>query len=161
VQSHLRRVEGQIEQLGALRARLSRLLAALGGDAPTTKEFLDALEAMSMFERYYTPEQLQQLEHRREQLGEDAIRQVEQEWKDLYAQVRRHREQGTDPSDPAVQRLVTRSGELIRIFTGGDPGIAAGLQRMYETEGPRTASRGVADPEDLAYLERAWASRSS
>ena len=36
-----------------------------------------------------------------------------------------------------MQRLVARSGELIRMFTGGDPGIAAGLQRMYETEGQR------------------------
>ena len=160
MQRHLHRVEGQIEQLGALRARLSRLLAALDGGAATTQDFLDALEAMSMFEKYYTPEQLQQLEQRREQLGEDTIKQVEQEWKDLYAEVRRHREQGTDPEDPAVQRLVTRSGELIQMFTGGDPGIAAGLKRMYETEGPQRASRGVADPEDLAYLERARASRS-
>ena len=96
VQSHLRRVEDQIEQLGALRARLSRLLAG----APTTQDFLDALEAMSMFEKYYTPEQLQQLAQRREQLGEDTITQVEQEWKDLYAEVRRHRELGTDPKDP-------------------------------------------------------------
>ena len=59
-----------------------------------------------------------------------------------------------------MQRLVTRSGELIQMFTGGDPGIAAGLKRMYEAEGPQRASRGVADPEDLAYLERARASRS-
>jgi hypothetical protein len=114
---------------------------------------------MSMFERYYTPEQLEQLEQRRLALGEDEIRAVEQEWKDLYAQVRAHREGGTDPADPEVQKLVTRSGELIRMFTGGDPGIEAGLKRMYEQEGPARASRGVADPADLEYLETARASR--
>jgi hypothetical protein len=58
-----------------------------------------------------------------------------------------------------VQALVRRSGELIRQFTGGDPGIAASLKRMYEEEGPERASRGVADPQDLAYLERARAER--
>jgi hypothetical protein len=30
---------------------------------------------------------------------------------------------------------------------------------MYEEEGPERASRGVADPQDLAYLERARAAR--
>jgi MerR family transcriptional regulator, thiopeptide resistance regulator len=60
---------------------------------------------MSMFEKYYTPEQLQQLEERRQQLGDETIKQV-------------------------------------------------------ESEGPQRASRGVADPEDLAYLERARATRS-
>jgi len=113
-----------------------------------------------MFEKYYTPEQLQQLEERRRNLGDDEIRRVEAEWKELYAQVREHRTKGTDPSDPAVQALVTRSGELIQMFTGGDPGIAASLKRMYEQEGPQRASRGFADPEDMAYLERARATRS-
>ena len=157
VRRHLSRVEHQLEALAALRTRLSRLLGALDGGEESTQWFLDALEAMSMFEKYYTPEQLEQLEQRRQTLGEDAIKAVEQEWKDLYAQVRAHREAGTDPADPDVQRLVRRSGELIRMFTGGDPGIEAGLKRMYEQEGPARASRGVADPADLEYLDRARA----
>jgi DNA-binding transcriptional MerR regulator len=160
VRRHLDRVEQQLGSLGALRTRLSRLLAALDGGEESTQRFLDAMEAMSMFEKYYTPEQLAQLEQRRQDLGEDAIEAVETEWKELYAQVRAHREAGTDPAEPAVQRLVTRSGELIRMFTGGDPGIAASLRRMYETEGPQRASRGMAAPEDLEYLERARATRS-
>lgn len=157
VRRHLSRVEHQLDALAALRTRLSRLLGALDGGEESTRWFLDALEAMSMFEKYYTPEQLEQLEQRRQALGEDAIKSVEQDWKDLYAEVRAHREGGTDPADPAVQALVRRSGELIRMFTGGDPGIEAGLKRMYEQEGPARASRGVADPADLEYLERARA----
>ena len=154
VQRHLERVEQQLTALATLRARLRRLLDA---GPHSTQRFLDALEAMSMFEKYYTPEQLEQLEQRRQALGADAIKAVEQEWRDLYAQVRAHREGGTDPADPAVQALVRRSGELIRMFTGGDPGIEAGLKRMYEQEGPARASRGVADPADLEYLDRARA----
>jgi MerR family transcriptional regulator, thiopeptide resistance regulator len=160
VRRHLERVEQQLGALGALRSRLTRLLDALDGDGEPAPRFLEALEAMSMFERYYTPEQLAQLERRRAAMGDDAIKRVEDEWKELYAAVRAHREAGTDPADPAVQALVTRSGELIRMFTGGDPGIEASLRRMYEEEGPERASRGVADPADLEYLERARASRS-
>jgi DNA-binding transcriptional MerR regulator len=158
VRRHLSRVEQQLGALTALRTRLSRLLGAVeGGGEDSTRWFLDALEAMSMFEKYYTPEQLAQLEERRQTLGEDAIKAVEDEWRELYTCVRAHRESGTDPADPDVQKLVRRSGELIRMFTGGDPGIEAGLQRMYEQEGPARASRGVADPADLEYLERARA----
>jgi DNA-binding transcriptional MerR regulator len=156
VRRHLGRVEQQLRALTTLKARLTRLLDG-GHD---TERLLEALEAMSMFEKYYTPEQLAQLEERRQLLGEDAIKQGEQDWRDLYAQVRQHREAGTDPADPEVQKLVERSSELIRMFTGGDPGIEAGLKRMYETEGPARASRNFADPADMAYLEKARASRS-
>jgi DNA-binding transcriptional MerR regulator len=155
VRRHLETVERQTRALQALRTRLTRLLAALEAGRGTSDEILEALEAMSMFEKYYTPEQLQQLERRRQALGEDEIKRVEQEWKDLYAQVREHREQGTDPSDPAVQALVRRSGELIQMFTGGDPAIAASLQRMYEQEGPERASRGAMSAETAEYARRA------
>jgi DNA-binding transcriptional MerR regulator len=160
VRRHLERVEQQLGALRALRSKLTRLLGALGGDGEPAPRILEALEAMSMFEKYYTPEQLEQLEERRLAMGDDAIKAAEAEWRQLYAQVREHREAGTDPADPAVQALVTRSGELIRMFTGGDPAIEAGLKRMYEQEGPQRASRGVAEPADLEYLERARATRS-
>jgi MerR family transcriptional regulator, thiopeptide resistance regulator len=152
---HLERVEHELEQSRRLRSLLQRILDA--DTEASSHDYMEAIEAMTMFEKYYTPEQLEQLEQRRQALGEDAIKAVEQEWKDLYAEVRAHREGGTDPGDPAVQALVRRSGELIRMFTGGDPGIEAGLKRMYEQEGPARASRGVADPADLEYLERARA----
>jgi MerR family transcriptional regulator, thiopeptide resistance regulator len=59
VRRHLARVEQQIDGLADLRTRLSRLLAAVDGGEESTQWFLDALEAMSMFEKYYTPAQLQ------------------------------------------------------------------------------------------------------
>src|SRR3954466_7951411 len=108
VRRHLARVEQQLGALTALRTRLSRLLGALDGGEESAHWFLDALEAMSMFEKYYTPEQLEQLERRRAAMGDEAVKAVEDEWRELYAQVRAHREAGTDPGDPAVQALVRR-----------------------------------------------------
>ena len=154
VRRHLGRVEQQLGALEELRLRLTQLLAALDGGEESTQRFLDALEAMSMAEKYYTPEQLQQLEERRQTLGEDAIKQVEQEWADLYARLRELREAGVDPGDPEPQALGRRAGELIEMFTGGDPGIRASLQRMYEQEGPEKASRGMGSPEDFELHER-------
>lgn len=71
VRRHLDRVEQQLSAIEALRLRLTRLLAALDGDGASTAQFLDAMEAMTMFEKYYTPDQLQQLEKRRLEFGED------------------------------------------------------------------------------------------
>jgi DNA-binding transcriptional MerR regulator len=159
VRRHLGRVERQLGALEALRLRLTRLLAAVDGGEQSTERFLEALEAMSMFEKYYTPEQLAQLERRREELGEDAIKSVEREWAELFAQLREHRQRGTDPGDSAVQALSRRASELVEMFTGGDPGIRDSLQRMYEQEGPR-AARGMADADDIAYLNAARAARS-
>jgi DNA-binding transcriptional MerR regulator len=153
VRRHLARVEQQIDALTALKTRLMRLLD--GG-----QDFLEILEAMSMFEKYYTQEQLAQLEQRKRDLGDDAIKASEDAWRDLFSTLREHRLKGTDPADPAVQELSRRAGELIHMFTGGDPAIEASLQRMYQTEGPEKASRGMASREDLEYLEKARLSRS-
>jgi DNA-binding transcriptional MerR regulator len=159
VRRHLDRVEQQLGALERLRLRLTRLLAAVDGDGASTDQFLDAMGAMTMFEKYYTPEQLEQLERRRSEFGDERIKQVEQEWADLYARLRELREAGVDPADPEPQALGRRAGELISMFTGGDPGIAASLQRMYEQEGPEKASRGMGDPEDFEYMNAIRAAR--
>jgi DNA-binding transcriptional MerR regulator len=152
VRRHLGRVEQQLGALEELRLRLTRLLASFDGGEVDTRRFLDAMEAMTMVERYYTPEQLRQLEQRRQELGEEQILQVQQEWTDLYARLRGLREAGVDPAAEEPQALGRRAGELITMFTGGDPGIASSLQRMYEEEGPEKASRGMGSREDLEYM---------
>jgi MerR family transcriptional regulator, thiopeptide resistance regulator len=152
VRRHLGRVEQQLGALEELRLRLTRILASFDGGEVDTQRFLDAMEAMTMVEKYYTPEQLQQLAERRQELGEDKIQAVQQEWADLYARLRELREAGVDPADEEPQALGRRAGELIAMFTGGDPGISASLQRMYEEEGPEKASRGMGSPEDFEYM---------
>src|SRR5918999_5259827 len=152
VRRHLDRVERQLGALEELRLRLTRLLDALDGDEAPTAQFLDAMEAMTMIEKYYTPEQLQQLEQRRNELGEDAIKAVEQEWPEIYAKLRQLREAGVDPAAPEAQAVGDRASELIQMFTGGDQGIAESLRRMYEQEDPQKLTRGMGSPEDMDYM---------
>jgi MerR family transcriptional regulator, thiopeptide resistance regulator len=160
VRRHLGRVEQQLGALERLRLRLTRLLAALdGGDVPTDR-FLDAMEAMTMFEKYYTPEQLEQLEQRRSELGEDAVKAVEQEWQEIFAKLRELRAAGVDPAAPEAQAVGDRARELIEMFTGGDPGITASLQRMYAQESPGKLTRGMGSPEDVAYMGAIRTARS-
>jgi len=153
---HLARLDEQVRLAEQLRARLTRILDLLDGTAePSGAVFIEAIEVMTRMERYYTPEQLEQLEPRRQALGPETIERVEQEWAELFAELERHRLAGADPATPEVQALSRRSEELIEMFTGGDPGIRASLKRMYDEEGPEQASRGMAGPELFEYLRRA------
>jgi MerR family transcriptional regulator, thiopeptide resistance regulator len=72
----------------------------------------------------------------------------------LLADVRTAMDEGVDPADPRAQALGARSEALIEAFTGGDTEIRASLQRMYEQEGAEAASRGMVDPEVMAYGAR-------
>ena len=156
VDDHLRRLEAQIAQEQQLLDKLRRLRQRLDAD-----DFLTTIEELTMRERYYTPEQLDQLEQRRQRLGEDAIKDVEREWSEIFATLKQEMDDGTDPADPRLRPIGDRSRELIEMFTGGDPGIQASLKRMYETEGSEKASRGMADPAVFAYLAQVRAAGDS
>src|SRR3954454_16117534 len=141
VRAHLARVEEGLAAQVTLRDRLVRSLDALPADAePSIDQLIDTIEVMTMHERYYTPEQLEQLSQRADALGEDGMRKAEQDWADLLAEIDAERAKGTDPGDPRMQELAGRWQALIERFTGGDPEIAASLKQMYESEGPERAS---------------------
>jgi MerR family transcriptional regulator, thiopeptide resistance regulator len=156
VDDHLRRLEAQIAQEQQLLDKLRTLRQRLDAD-----DFLTTIEEITMRERYYTPQQLDQLEQRRQTLGEDAIKDVEREWGEIFATLKQEMEAGTDPADPRLRPIGDRSRVLIEMFTGGDPGIQAGLKNMYDTEGPEKASRGMADPAVFAYLAQVRAAGDS
>ena len=150
-------VRGQISMLSTMERRLEnvekRMSAA--GDNVSIDDVLGALETIAMIERYYTEEQLQQLEQRRKDLGEDTIKSVEQEWPQLIAKVRDAMSRGLDPKSAEVKPLLKRWQELVEMFTGGDPGIAASLKKMYANE-PSVQQRSNLDGDLMAYVQKGW-----
>ena len=154
---HLAHLRGLI----AAQQRLLRHLEALAAhpEAVSVDTLTQTIKEIIMHEKYYTQEQLDALAARREALGDEAIRKVEQEWATLIAAVRAEMERGTDPAAASVQRLADQWQALIEAFTGGDPGIRQSLDRMYEQEGPEQASRGMVDTEVMAYMQKVLAAR--
>lgn len=147
--AHLReRIELQRKLCRRLETVAERLRSA---ETVSVEEFLETLEAMTMFEKYFIDEQTEKIEERGRQLGQDKIRAVEAEWPRLIAEVRAEMEKGTDPASETVQRLARRWVELVREFTGGDPGIAASLSTMYRQE-PEVQSRTGLDPRLFEYI---------
>jgi DNA-binding transcriptional MerR regulator len=156
VAAQLERVERDIEIQRDLRRRLEQVLAAVDrGDAPSADQMIDTIEVMTMTDSYFTPDQRAALEERREELGTDGMERAQRDWAELIAAAQAERDAGSNPSDPRVQELARRWQALIEQFTGGDPGIRANLERMYGEEGPQKASRGMVDPELMAYMREA------
>lgn len=160
LEMHLEQLAERIAAEEALRRRLGAVVAHLRKGAEVTlEEILDTLEATTMYEKYYTPEQLERLRQRREALGEERIQEVEAEWGRIFATVRDAMEAGTDPASADMRAVGRRARELVEAFTGGDPGIRASLDSMYRQEGPAPAVRhgAPADPELWSYLGRVMA----
>jgi MerR family transcriptional regulator, thiopeptide resistance regulator len=137
IQLHITRLREQIESSQKLLHRLE-MLATNSQSSLDIDTLIQTIEAMTMFEKYYTPEQLETLKQRRESLGEERIQQVENEWERLI-----------------VQKIARRWQELIAEFTGKNPGIEQSLNNMYQQEGVETASQGMGDTALWEYMGRA------
>ena len=156
VRLHAARLREQI----ALQQRLCECLDGLAqiferAGEVSAEQFLQTIEVMSMIENYYTPEQLEQLAKRREQVGEGYVRQGEADWAELFTRLKAEMDAGTDPADARVQALVKRQHELVSAFTGGDAGIAASLKKMWTEQGETLATQFGYDPRVMEYLARA------
>jgi len=160
VEAHLHRSRELLDEQAGLVARLEHLHATLLAGNDEIQTLFDTMETMAMIEKYYTKEQLAQLEQRRQQIGDEAIRKVELEWQDLFAAIKAEMDAGAPPDAPAVQKYARRAAELIGMFTGGDPGIEASLARMYTQEPVEKIHPGF-DPALFAYLQKAMAALHS
>lgn len=154
---HAAQLERRMASERALLARVENLVKRLsGGGDVSMEEILDTMEAMTMHEKYYTPEQLEQLRKRGEAIGEEKIREAEAEWLRIFEACARAHEAGEDPASPEMLAVGRKALGLIEAFTGGDPGIRSSLETMYREEGtaPATQHGFPGDPEVWSYLSR-------
>ena len=139
VQLHLCQLKERIEMQRRLCDLLERVAARLGsGEEVSSGEFvgtvMEVIKMSESVEKYYTAEQLEYLEGRRREIGEEGIRQADAEWSELVERVRAEMEAGTDPSSERVQALARCWMGLVNEFTGGDPGIERSVGNMWQQE---------------------------
>lgn len=135
VREHLAHTRRRAQELSVLVDRLGSLADTLDrmGD-PTPEMFLQTIEAMTMFEKYYTPEQLVQLQERAKTIGQAALEEAPKKWEILFADVAAAMAAGVPPTDSRAHDLARRWLDLVSAFTGGDPGTFQSLQNMYQKE---------------------------
>lgn len=152
---HIGRLREEIARKTRLLDRLERMAARLEADeGVSAEEFLETLEAMTMFEKYFTAEQLERIRQQRERVGAARIKEAEAEWPALIAEVKAEMEKGTDPLSEPVLALARRWKGLVEEFTGGDEGIASGVRELYRNE-PSAREWAGFDPAVWEYIGRA------
>jgi DNA-binding transcriptional MerR regulator len=158
LERHLAYLRAQIALQQQLAHRLEGLAAHLdhtGG--ASVEDLLQLIHLTTTMEKYYTPEQLEYLDKRRAEVGEDRIRAVEREWAALFAEAARHQEAGLDPAGPEMQALARRAEGLIGEFTGGEAGIRQSLTNAVKSDAQAMYAAWGVDPALGAYYSRAMA----
>jgi MerR family transcriptional regulator, thiopeptide resistance regulator len=163
IQTHRAKLREQIQlqqQLVRLLDGIAATLQASGnvsiGDVIQTIEVTKMVE--DLFNQYYTPEQREFLDRRKEMLGDDAIARSQNDWQDLFAAVREAMNDGIDPTDERVLTLAKRWYELVEGFTGGDSSILPSLNHLVRSEYATMQQQfGFPEPELCEYIGKAQA----
>lgn len=135
----------------ALERRLAEVEQELAAGAHLRSRLRIAIEEITVIE--------QKLARRREAVGVERIKQVEQEWGRLFAELEEHRAQGTDPSDPAVRALAERGDALFAEFHGGDAELVAHASKAWEEGDAADVSRGMVSADLWSYYGAVQAAR--
>jgi DNA-binding transcriptional MerR regulator len=142
--------------------KVERVLAST--DEPDWEMFAEIIEVinmqhdMSWTDKYYSEEAKQTIAERARTVPRDAIEQAEREWPLLIKEV--EASLGEDPASEKAQSLAERWVNLVRGFTGGDPEIQSGLNKMYadKQNWPATMPKPFSD-EVQAFIQKAIAIR--
>jgi DNA-binding transcriptional MerR regulator len=159
---YLARLREQIELQRKLCERLEGIAALFrtAGEV-SAEEFLQTIEVMTMFDKMYTPEQMEKFQELGKQVGPDEIRAIEEAWTALLAEVRA--KNNLDPASPEAQDLGQRWGELLERTMRpyqAFPELSQAIGENYKQgrfEGFMLAPQAA----DFAFIERVKAARKN
>lgn len=129
--------------------------------AVSADDLLHLIRLTTMFEKHFTPDQLDQLKARAEEIGQTHIHDVQDGWTTLFAEIDGLRLAGTPPDAPDVQALMAKAKGYIAEFTGGDAGLTSSLnQAVAANRDEMYTAWGIA-PELGAYYDAAMRASSA
>lgn len=133
-----------------LRERLTLLQAQhSAGEAPDLADWLNTLELMTMYEKYFSPEELKALPFY------SASPEDKQEWKAMVEEAHTLITQGVPPEDARAQDLATRWMLRLERDTAAHPVLFAKLNTMHANERGLQEQSGIT-PATIDYIVRAF-----
>ncbi|GLU32302.1 MerR family transcriptional regulator [Trinickia caryophylli] len=131
-------LDRQIDQASRLRDRLVHLHGTLlDGGEPELTDWLATLELMTMYDKYFSEDELARLPMYRN------AQTPPQEWTELVAQVRALMQSGVPAESEKARELAVRWMTLLVRDTNGDPRLLAKLNLMHEKEPSLQAHMGI------------------
>jgi DNA-binding transcriptional MerR regulator len=105
--------------------------------APGWETFAKIIEVINMqsnmdwTKKYYSEEAQREIKKRAATIPREVIEQGQRDWATLIGEVQAAVAAGEDPASEKSQALAARWSDLIKGFTGDNPEIQKGLNRMY------------------------------
>ena len=90
--------------------------------------------SMDWTKKYYSREAQAKVEERKKLWTPELQARVTQQWQELVAEIEAAIADGEDPAGSKAQALARRWSELVRGFTGGDPEIQKGVNKLYSDQ---------------------------
>jgi MerR family transcriptional regulator, thiopeptide resistance regulator len=94
-------------------------------------EVINMEQNMDWTRKYYSESAQAQIEERKSLWSPELQERVTRDWNELTKDIEAAIADGVSPADERAQALAARWNGLIEEFTGGDPEIQAGLNKMY------------------------------
>lgn len=94
-------------------------------------EVINMQNNMDWSKKYYSDEAQREIEKRAETIAPEVIEQAQRDWPKLIKEVEAAVAAKEDPASEKAQALAARWSELVKGFTGGNPEIQKGLNKMY------------------------------
>lgn len=118
----------------AIQAIASAEAAFANGGTPDTSLLTNIIEVIEMQnqnwgDQYYSPEAQSKIKERAANFTPEMQSQAEAAWRELFRDV--EAALGEDPASPKAQALGKRWKDMVGQFTGGDPQVAQGLNKLY------------------------------
>ncbi|SHH05999.1 MerR family transcriptional regulator [Massilia sp. CF038] len=141
-------LDTQLQQTAQLREQLQRLHSQVtAGTQPDLAEWLTTLELMTMYDQYFTKEELAELPF----LAPDT--KAAKEWSELVQRVKTA--MGKGPATPAAQALAMEWMAKLEWDTRGNADIAVRLTDIQMREQAVIDQNGI-DAEVLAFIREAY-----
>lgn len=138
-------LERQIDDAGRMRGQLLLVHRQLSnGDTPELATWLTTLEQMTMYDKYFSKAQLQQLP-----LYQNDAAQAE--WQQLVAQVSALMASGVAPGAEAARQGALRWMTLLERDTAGNPDLLSQLDKMHDNEPSVQRESGIS-PQLKGYV---------
>lgn len=150
----------QLEQaIATIAAAEQSVRSATGPDWTLFRHVIQEIEMQNEADwtkRYYSPEAQEKIEQRKGMWSPAMQEEVTKQWNALFADIEASLDE--DPASPKAQALAARWRELVSGFTGGDPEIQKGLNKLWQDQQnwpmPQRESYGI-KPDIQEFITKA------
>jgi len=151
--------------LQAIQEAESSLQSGTAPSLAALKKIIEVMERQNSMEwtkKYYSEEAQAKIAGRGREWTPEMQAAVEQKWKALISDIEEAIAAKLDPASAQARELARRWQELIRGFTGGDPQIQQGLNKLYadQQNWPQNFQKPFSD-EVCEYIAKAAKAQGS